>query len=69
MKKKYLLFNNPVTLLIIIAAIIVLIIGIHFLSRLWGGNDFAVSFFIACVSVILVNAVVAVEKMHSKKSM
>jgi hypothetical protein len=62
MRKKYLLFNNPLTLLIIICAIIVLLIGVPLLARIWSGNDFAVSFFIACVSVILVNAIMAVEK-------
>jgi hypothetical protein len=67
MKKKYLFFNNPVTLLIIVVAIIVLMIGIHILSGLWRGNDFAVSFFIACVSIILVNMVIATEGKQSDK--
>jgi F0F1-type ATP synthase assembly protein I len=67
MKKKYLLFNNPVTILIILGAFIVLVSGLHFLSSIWTGNDFAVSFFIGCVSVILVNAVFATENSYNNK--
>jgi hypothetical protein len=62
MRKKYLLFNNPLTLVIVICAVIALIVGVPLLARIWSGNDFAVSFFIACVSVILVNAIMAAEK-------
>jgi cytosine/uracil/thiamine/allantoin permease len=68
MNKKYILFNNPATLLIIIGGIVILVIGVSVLSSLWRGNDFAVGFFIACISVILVNAVFAFENKNRYKS-
>jgi multidrug efflux pump subunit AcrB len=68
MNKKYLLFNNPITPLIIICAIVILVIGIDFLAQRWSGNDFAVSFFIGCVSLILVNAIMAAENRSRKEN-
>jgi hypothetical protein len=68
MNKKYIFFNNPATILVLIGGIGVLVIGVSVLSSLWRGNDFAVGFFIACISVIMVNALIASENKNSKNT-
>jgi hypothetical protein len=61
MRKKYILFNNPLTVLILLISIAALVIGVPILASLWRESDFAVGFFIACISVIMVNLIFAAE--------
>jgi hypothetical protein len=67
MRKKYIFFNNPLTIVILVASIVVFVVGVPILASLWRESDFAVGFFIACISVIMVNLVFAAENKRVNK--
>jgi hydrogenase/urease accessory protein HupE len=61
MEKKYIFFNNPVTLVILIIGLFAMVAGVAFLANKFRGYDFAVGFYIAVISIITVSAAYSAE--------